>query len=219
MSAVTAVPIRPIARGSVLKLWIALFAVVAAGVGLAWIGTAPLQRTTTASGLQYRVLKAGAGPTSLTPSRAAERPSATATVNDVLILHYDGRKTDGTLFDSTRTRGGEPMVTPPVGMIPGFAEGLQLTQAGGRYRIWIPPNLGYGPGRTPPNAPFDEHDTLVFDIEVLRIVPDAAEVWQMQQQQQQMQQMQQQMQSQPGAGGMPGGGDPHGGVAPPPGGR
>lgn len=201
MSAVTAVPIRPIARGSVLKLWIALLVVVAAGVGLAWIGTAPLQRTTTASGLQYRVLKAGSGPT--------------ATVNDVLILHYDGRKTDGTLFDSTRTRGGEPMVTPPVGMIPGFAEGLQLTQAGGRYRIWIPPRLGYGAGRIPPNAPFDEHDTLVFDIEVLRIVPDAAEVWQMQQQQQQMQQLQQQMQGQPGAGGMPGGGDPHGGAAPP----
>ena len=204
MSAVTAVPIRPIARGSVLKLWIALFVLVAAGVGLAWIGTAPLQRTTTESGLQYRVLKAGTGPT--------------ATANDVLVLHYEGRKTDGTLFDSTRARGGEPMVTPPVGMIPGFAEGLQLTQAGGRYRVWIPPNLGYGPGRIPPNAPFDENDTLVFDIEVLRIVPDAAQAWQMQQMQQMQQQMQQQqMQGQPGAGAMPGGGDPHGGIAPPPG--
>jgi FKBP-type peptidyl-prolyl cis-trans isomerase FkpA len=195
MSAVTAVPIRPIARGSVLKLWVALFLLAAAGAGLAWIGTAPLQRTTTASGLQYRVLKAGTGPV--------------ATANDVLILHYDGRMTDGTLFDSSRT-GGEPMVTAPVGLIPGFIEGLQLTQAGGRYRIWIPPNLGYGAvGRVPPNAPFTERDTLVFDIEVLRIVPDAAGIWQMQQ----MQRMQQQMQSQPGA--MPPGADPHGGGAPP----
>jgi FKBP-type peptidyl-prolyl cis-trans isomerase FkpA len=193
MSAVTAVPIRPIARGSVLKLWLGLFVLLAVGAGLAWLGTAPVQRTTTASGLQYRVLKAGTGPT--------------ATANDVLVFHYDGRKTDGTLFDSSR-RSGEPMVMPPVGLIPGFVEGLQLTQAGGRYRIWIPPNLGYGPGRVPPNAPFTEHDTLVFDIEVMRIVPDAAGMWQMQR----MQQMQQQMQSQ---GGMPpGGADPPGGVPP-----
>ena len=204
MSAVTAVPIRPIARGSVLKLWVALFLLAAAGAGLAWIGTAPLQRITTPSGLQYRVLKAGTGPT--------------ATVNDVLILHYDGRLTDGTLFDSSRT-GGQPMVTAPIGLIPGFVEGLQLTQAGGRYRIWIPPKLGYGPGRIPPAARFTDRDTLVFDIEVLRIIPDAAGIWQMQEMQrmQQQQMQQQQMEGQPGA--MPPGADPHGGTVPPPAGE
>jgi len=193
MSAVTAVPIRPIARGSVLKLWVALILLLAAGLGLAWLGTAPLQRITTASGLQYQVLKAGTGPT--------------ATANDVLVFHYEGRKTDGTLFDSSRARG-EPMDLPPVGgAIPGFIEGLQLTQEGGRYRFWIPPDLGYGPGRTPRGAPFDERDTLVFDVEVLRVVPDAAGLWQ-------MQRMQQQMQGAPGA--IPSGADPHGGTAPPP---
>ncbi|MEA3012785.1 MAG: hypothetical protein QOD42_1330 [Sphingomonadales bacterium] len=205
MSAVTAVPIRPIARGSVLKLWIALVVLVAAGTGLAWIGTAPVQRITTPSGLQYRVLKAGTGPV--------------ATANDVLVLHYEGRLADGTLFDSSRT-SGQPFVTPPVGLIPGFVEGLQLTQAGGRYRIWIPPNLGYGPGRVPPDSAFTDRDTLVFDVEVLRIVPNAAEIWQMQQMQRQMQQQQmqqQQMQGQPGA--MPPGADPHGGTVPPEGER
>ena len=97
------------------------------------------------------------------------------------------------------------MVTPPAGLIPGFEEGLRLTQAGGRYRIWIPPNLGYGPGRIPPGAPFDADDTLVFDIEMLRIVPDAAGMWQ----------MQQMMQQQGGAPGGPEGAAPPEGAGPP----
>jgi len=193
MSAVTAVPIRPIARGSVLKLWIALLLLTLAAAALAWWTTAPFQRTTTASGLQYQVLKAGEGPR--------------ATSNDVLVFHYEGRLTDGRTFDSSASRG-QPMVTPPVGLIAGFEEGLQLTQAGGRYRIWIPPNLGYGPGRIPPGAPFDADDTLVFDIEMLRIVPDAAGMWQ-------MQQMQQMMQQQGGAPGGPEGAAPPGGAGAP----
>ncbi len=191
MSAVTAVPIRPIARGSVLKLWIALVLLALAAAAAAWWATEPIQRTTTASGLQYQVLKAGDGPT--------------ATPNDVLVFHYDGKLADGTPFDSSRNRG-EPMVMPPTGVIPGFAEGLQLTQAGGRYRLWIPPNLGYGPGRIPPGAPFTDRDTLVFDIEVLQVIPGAAGMWQMQQMQRQMQQMQ--------SGAGPEGAAPPAGAAP-----
>jgi len=191
MSAVTAVPIQPLAKGSLVKLWLAILVLVAAAAALAWWGTTSLQRSKTDSGLQYQVMKAGEGPT--------------ATGEDVLVFHYDGRLADGTVFDSSRTRN-EPMIMPPTGVIPGFAEGLQLTQAGGRYRFWIPPNLGYGPGRVPPGAPFTDRDTLIFDVEVLQIVPGAAQAFQMQQMQQQMQQMQQQ--------GGPGAGPP--GAGPPP---
>ena len=175
MSEVTAVPIRPLARFSVLKLWVALALLLAAAAALAWIGTRPLQRATTATGLQYQVLKAGQGPT--------------ATVQDVVVFHYDGTLANGEPFDSSRTRN-EPEIRPPVGMIPGFVEALQLTQAGGRYRFWVPPHLGYGPGRVPPGAPFTDRDTLVFEVEVLQLIPGAAQAWQMQQMQQQMQQMQ-----------------------------
>lgn len=198
MSAVTAVPLRPIARFSVLKLWLGLLLLALAAGALAWLGTRPLQRTTTETGLQYQVLKAGEG----------DAPTS----QDVIIFHYEGRLADGTLFDTSR--GREPMVMPPTGLIPGFVEGLQLTQAGGRYRLWIPPNLGYGPGRVPRGAPFTDQDTLIFDIEVIRIVPGAAGMWQMQQMQQQMQQQ---------GGGVPPPGNPHAGTgapeppAPPPG--
>jgi FKBP-type peptidyl-prolyl cis-trans isomerase FkpA len=197
MSAVTAVPIRPLARGSVLKLWIALLLLAAAAAGLAWWATAPIQRETTPTGLQYKELKAGEGPR-MTP-------------NDVIAFHYDGRTQNGVPFDSSTSRG-QPFVTTVSGLIPGMAEGLQLMQAGGRYRIWIPPNLGYGPGRIPQGAPFNERDTLVFDIEVLQILPGMAGMYEMQR----MQQMQQQMQ---GAG--PPGAGPEGAApgAEPPGGR
>jgi len=188
MSAVTAVPIQPLAKGSLVKLWLAILVLVAAAAALAWWGTTSLQRSKTESGLQYQVMKAGEGPT--------------ATDEDVLVFHYEGRLADGTVFDSSRTRN-EPMIMPPTGVIPGFAEGLKLTQAGGTYRFWIPPNLGYGPGRVPPGAPFTDQDTLIFDVEVLQIVPDAAQAFQMQQMQRQMQQMQQQ-------GGAPGAGPPPG---------
>ena len=64
---VTAVPIRPLARGSVLKLWIGLLVLALAAAGLAWVGTAGQQVTTTASGLRYRVVEEGTGPT-VTPA-------------------------------------------------------------------------------------------------------------------------------------------------------
>ncbi|HST36877.1 MAG TPA: FKBP-type peptidyl-prolyl cis-trans isomerase [Allosphingosinicella sp.] len=169
-----------------LKLWLALIVLIAAVIGIAWLGTAPLQRIKTESGLQYQVLKAGEGPR--------------MTAADVLVANYTGRTESGTEFDSTTSRG-QPWVTTVNNIIPGMKEALQLMQAGGRYRVWIPPHLGYGPGRVPRGAPFGENDTLVFEIEVLQIAPGMAQMYEMQQ----MQQMQQQMQqSQGGAPGAPG---------------
>lgn len=104
---------------------------------------------TTASGLQYEVIKEGSGP----------RPSASSTVK----VHYEGTLVDGTVFDSSRQRG-EPVELPLNGVIPGWTEGLQLMSKGARYRLTVPAKLGYGDqgaGPIPPGS------VLVFDVELL----------------------------------------------------
>ena len=160
---VTAVPLRPLARGSVLKLWIGLLVLALGAAALAWIGTSGQQVVTTASGLRYRVVEEGSGPT-VTPA-------------DLVALRYKLRKEDGTLIqDSDQT--GQPFVTGTEGLFPGFSEGLQLMQAGGRYTLWIPPGL-HVQQALPPGAPFTAEDTLVFEIEVLQIAPGMAAMQQL----------------------------------------
>lgn len=112
--------------------------------------------TTTASGLQYEVVKAGTGP----------KPKDTDTVQ----VHYTGTLLDGTKFDSSVDRG-EPATFPLKGVIPGWTEGLQLMPVGSKYKFFIPANLAYGengPGPIGPNA------TLTFDVELIKIVPPEA---------------------------------------------
>jgi len=158
MSEVTAVPIRPLARGAVLKLWLGLGLLALAAAALAWFGTAGMQVTTTESGLRYRVVEEGSGPT-VTPA-------------DLVALRYRLKKEDGTLIqDSEQT--GQPFVTGTEGLFPGFSEGLQLMREGGRYILWIPPGL-HVQERMPPDAPFTAEDTLVFEIEVLQVAAGMA---------------------------------------------
>jgi FKBP-type peptidyl-prolyl cis-trans isomerase FklB len=112
------------------------------------------------SGLQYEVIRAGSG----------ERPAA----DDQVVVHYKGMLPDGTVFDSSYDRG-EPATFPVGGVIPGFAEGLQLTEKGAQVKLYIPPDIGYGErgaGPIPPNS------TLVFEVELVDVVegaPAAAE--------------------------------------------
>ena len=106
----------------------------------------------TESGLQYEVL---------TPALGV-KPVATDTVS----CHYEGRLTDGTVFDSSYRRG-EPASFPLQGVIRGWTEGLQLMSIGSKFRFFIPFNLAYGAqgagGSIPPYA------ALVFDVELLGI--------------------------------------------------
>lgn len=105
------------------------------------------------SGLQYMVLTAGTG----------RKPSAT----DNVKCHYEGRLTDGTVFDSSYRRG-EPAVFPLNGVIAGWTEGVQLMGEGAKYRFFIPYNLAYGErgagGSIPPYA------ALVFDVELIEVL-------------------------------------------------
>lgn len=183
---VTAVPIRPLARGAVLKLWLGLAALALAAAALAWWGTAGMQVTTTDSGLRYRVIEEGEGPT-VTPA-------------DLVALRYELRTQDGELIQDS-DQAGQPFVTGTEGLFPGFSEGLQLMRAGGRYKLWIPPGL-HVQEQLPPEAPFTAEDTLVFEVEVLQIAPGMAAM--------------QQLMGPPGAppGGAPGESAPPGGAPP-----
>src|SRR5687768_14634981 len=107
---VTAVPIRPIKKGSLTKFWIGLFILAVAAIGVAWAGTTGHSWITTPSGLQYQVLEEGKG----------GQPAQT----DVATFEYEGRLLDGTIFDSSEGKG--PAQIPVFGVVPGFSEGLQL---------------------------------------------------------------------------------------------
>ena len=180
---VTAVPIAPTKRRVLAMLWGGLLLALIVAAATAWAGTGPLRGDkdgtneqflawnahqpgvqTTASGLQYQVLREGAG--------------ASPTDADVALINYVGKLRDGKVFDQNQR-------TPfPVSqVVPGFSEGLKLMKKGGKYRLWIKPELGYGDrdtgGVIPPNS------IISFDVEMLEFIP-LAMLQQMQMQQQMM---------------------------------
>ena len=107
---------------------------------------------TTATGLQYEIVKEGDGPT---PNRG-----------DRVTVHYTGKLIDGTVFDSSVERG-EPATFGVTQVIPGWVEALQMMKTGSQWRLYIPSKLAYGPngvgGVIGPNA------TLIFDVELIKI--------------------------------------------------
>ncbi|MEK2646039.1 FKBP-type peptidyl-prolyl cis-trans isomerase [Bdellovibrio sp. BCCA] len=107
---------------------------------------------TTASGLQYIVEKEGTG--------------ASPKKEDVVKVHYKGTLTNGEQFDSSYDRG-QPAEFPVGGVIPGWTEALQLMKVGGKAKLFIPPELAYGPSGRPGIPP---NSVLVFDVELIDIV-------------------------------------------------
>ncbi|MCK9409960.1 MAG: FKBP-type peptidyl-prolyl cis-trans isomerase [Bacteroidetes bacterium] len=107
---------------------------------------------TTASGLQYKVIKAGSG----------KKPKAS---NEVKV-HYRGTLVNGTEFDNSFKRG-EAVTFPVGGVIPGWTEALQLMPVGSKWEVYIPAQLGYGNNATGPIPP---GSTLIFEVELLAIV-------------------------------------------------
>jgi hypothetical protein len=182
----SAVPIQPIAKGSMLKLWGGIAILAIAAGALAWAGTAksvdgsclgvsldgPGKVETTSSGLKFKTVKAGNG--------------GSPTDADVALINYKGTLKDGTQFDA-----GQSAAFPVTGVVPGFTEALKRMQRGGSYKFCIPSQMAYGDramgdGMIPANSP------LVFDAELLDF-----------RSQQEIQMMQQMMQQQQGAAPQP----------------
>jgi FKBP-type peptidyl-prolyl cis-trans isomerase FkpA len=185
MTEITRVPLRPIAKGSLTKLWIGVAMAILLAAGLAW---AALPK-----GVEVETLTEGTGP----------HPGA----SDVVFVRYTGKLADGTTFDQSKelpfdTGGLLPQGMPMQvsGVVPGFSEGLQQMQKGGKYRLFIPADKAYG--HTPPQgAPIPPDADLTFDVELVDFMSeaDAQRRFQVLQQMIQQQQQKQGAQVQPGA--------------------
>jgi FKBP-type peptidyl-prolyl cis-trans isomerase FklB len=109
----------------------------------------------TASGLQYKVLKAGEGKT----------PAPT----DIVRTTYEGKLIDGTVFDKSE----QPVEFPVNGVIKGWTEALQLMKEGAKLELYVPANLAYGERGVPPTIP--PHSVLVFQVELLEVADAEAD--------------------------------------------
>lgn len=109
---------------------------------------------TTASGLQYQILRQGAG----------AKPNPT----DIVKVHYKGTLLNGQEFDSSYARN-EPIDFPLDKVVPGWSEGVGLMSVGSKYKMWIPAALAYGEMGSPPAI--GPNATLVFEVELLEVNP------------------------------------------------
>ncbi len=178
MSEITRVPLQPVAKGSITKIWLGVIIALLIGSGVAY--------ATRYKGVVVETLTAGSG--------------ASPTKSDVALINYVGRLASGKEFDR-----GERAVLPLETVIPGFSEGLGKMQKGGKYVLNIPAEKGYGAEekRNPQTGEvvIPANSDLVFEIELIDY-KSAAELEQQRALMQQMQQMQ------GGAGGAAPGGAP-----------
>jgi len=158
---VTAVPLRPVGKGTIAKLWIGIALVVLLAVGLAWVGTSRQQYTTTESGLRIRTIKDGTG--------------ETIKVDDLLALNMTGMVKGGEVIHRTQ---GQPDVLAPDQVIPGLREALLTMKKEGVYQVVIPAELAYR-DEPPPGSPIPPGATLEFRVEVLGVLEGMASMQQM----------------------------------------
>jgi FKBP-type peptidyl-prolyl cis-trans isomerase FkpA len=189
---VTAVPIHPLKKGSVLKLWLGILLLALLAAAAAWWTTGKLRFTKTESGLEYQVVANGDG----------DRPGA----GDIASINY-AMLSGGRVLESNR---GRPPLEQPIDQLPPFlSEALQLMSKGATYRIRVPEELSRGPDGSGAGR------KIVFEVTLVDFRAVSAEE---RRQMQMMRMMQQQMQA---PGGAPGGAAPPGAVpegAAPPGG-
>ena len=107
---------------------------------------------TTASGLQYEVIKAGAG--------------ATPKLENEVSVHYEGKLINGKVFDSSIKRG-EPTSFGVGQVIPGWTEALQRMKVGDKWRLFIPPNIAYGERGA--GGDIGPNEALIFEVELLEV--------------------------------------------------
>ena len=177
MTEISRVPLQPIGKGSLTRLWLGVAAAVLVAAGVAWAASPDFDLLT--GGVTIETIEAGEG--------------GSPAVTDFALVNYRGTLPDGTVFDE-----GEQVPMAVNQVVPGFSTALQAMQPGGRYRVLIPAEQAYGEaggGPIPPNT------DLTFEVDLIEY-RTREEVMQMQQQMMQQQMMQQMLQ---GQGSAPGG--------------
>jgi len=154
MTEVTRVPIQPIAKGSLTKIWLGVIVAILLGAGLAWAAVP--------KGFSIDTLVAGEGP----------NPQA----GDMVFVKYKGSlASNGEVFDESQDiplpiegifPEGSPFPIEEGATIDGFYQGLQQMQKGGKYELFIPSDMAYG-AEPPQGAPIPPNADLVFEIEVV----------------------------------------------------
>ena len=151
MSSVTAVPIRPLKRGSLVRLWAGIAILLLAAFLLARLGAGRLHA------VEVETVAAGHG--------------APITAMDGVLVEYRGTTDDGKVFDSTEGRGPAPFLVGET--VPGFRDALMQMHEGGTYRVLVPGRLAYGE-HPPKGSGIGPNADLHFDVAVVRVVPNAA---------------------------------------------
>ncbi len=147
MTEITRVPLQPIAKGSLIKLWIGVIVALLVAFGIA--------HATRVVHVKVITIKEGQGPS--------------PTAADVALINYVGKLTNGKVFDQ-----GNRAPMPLDSVIPGFAQGLQQMKAGGTYRLEIPAALAYGAtAKRDRNGQevIPANSDLVFEVQLLGSMP------------------------------------------------
>ena len=182
MTEITRVPLQPLPKGSVTKLWVAIAAALLLAAGIAW-AAAP-------EGVEVETLVEGTGPSPV--------------ADDIVFVRYTGTiaGTDQ-VFDQSQELPlpvvgifPEGVPLPLENMIPGFREGLLQMEKGGRYLLEIPSDLAYG-AEPQPGSPIPPNADLVFEVELVDFMSEPEF-------QQRLATLRQVLQAQPGQGA-PGG--------------
>ena len=158
MTEITRVPLRPIKKGSLVRLWLGVAVALLLAAGLAWASVP--------KGLEVETLVEGTG----------DAPE----LGDIAFVKYVGSLPDGTEFDRSQPNPFPPGVFPegtpfPLeegAMIPGFLNGLLQTREGGKYRIEIPSDQAYG-ADPQPGSPIPPNNDLIFEVEVVEVMSRA----------------------------------------------
>lgn len=137
MTEITRVPLQPLSKGSVSKIWLGTLVAVLVGGTVAVAARPPL--------VGVKTLKAGEGPN--------------PTLADLVMVNYVGKLDNGTVFDQNKN-----VVMQMQGTIPGFAKALAQTQRGGKYLVKIPAKLAYGDKGA---GPIPANSNLTFELEVI----------------------------------------------------
>ncbi|MEO1729867.1 MAG: FKBP-type peptidyl-prolyl cis-trans isomerase [Pseudomonadota bacterium] len=181
MTEITRVPLKPVQKGSLTKLWLGVIAAIAIGAVIA-VASADINWNSVEVIEVVEPSEPGGKEEKLTIETVVAGEGEFAQVGQVVFVNYRGFLEDGTQFDESRAipwpapgifpEEGTPFPIEEGATVEGFFKGLQRVQKGGEYKLSIPSALGYGDAPRP-GSPIPAGATLVFELDVVEIMDQA----------------------------------------------